>query len=103
MLKAVSITIAMVNIIGIICLLYFAVPYITHDTTVKNPDAMLPVEAWDSAGMTLTIGLVPLIIANVLGFIYVKFQKKYMRLLWFIPSAICFVLVASYWLVSIIK
>ena len=68
----------------------FSVPYITHSTVVKNPDAMLPVEAWDAAGMTLTIGLIPLIIANVLGFIFVKFRSKSVRLLWFAPGVICF-------------
>lgn len=101
MSRVFSVAIVIINIIGIICLVYFSVPYITHSTVVKNPDAMLPVEAWDAAGMTLTIGLIPLIIANVLGFIFVKFRSKSVRLLWFAPGVICFALVASYWLSSI--
>jgi len=100
--KAISILIAIVNIIGIICLIVFAMPYITHDTTVKNPDAMLPAQTWDAAGMTLTIGLFPLLVANVLGFIFIKSRNKYARLLWFTPSLVCFVLVASYWVISLI-
>lgn len=54
------------NIVGVICLIYFAIPYFTHNVTVTNPDAMLPMEAWDIAGMALTIGFVPLLIANLL-------------------------------------
>ena len=56
------------NIVGVICLIYFAIPYFTHNVTVTNPDAMLPMEAWDIAGMALTIGFVPLLIANLLCF-----------------------------------
>ncbi len=89
--------ISLVNLIGIGCLVYFAIPYLTHNTVVQNPDAMLPSEAWDSAGMTLTIGLLPLILANTLGYIFVKCQNKLIRLMWFIPSIICFIIVISYW------
>ncbi|MBR2912575.1 MAG: hypothetical protein IKC40_01470, partial [Oscillospiraceae bacterium] len=62
------------NLIGIICLVYFAIPYCAHDTYVANPDAMLPMEAWDGAGMILTIGLIPMILANTAGFLFV-FKK----------------------------
>ena len=40
------------NIIGVVCLVYFAIPYLTHNTQIPHPDAMLPAERWDSAGMT---------------------------------------------------
>ncbi|MBD5526982.1 MAG: hypothetical protein HDR02_01025 [Lachnospiraceae bacterium] len=61
-----------INIIGVICLIYFGIPYITHDTTIAHPDAMLPAETWDGAGMTLTFGSIPLLVANVLIFLFVK-------------------------------
>ena len=96
--KIVTVLISVINILGIICLVYFAIPYITHNTTVSNPDAMLPAEAWDAAGMTLTLGLVPLFTANLYGFIFVKLQKKVVRILWFVPSIICAGMVMSYWI-----
>lgn len=65
--KTLSIIILIINIIGILCLIYFAIPYLTHNTTVYHPDAMLPAEAWDSAGMTLTVGFIPLLVANILA------------------------------------
>ena len=58
--------------IGIMCLIYFAIPYLTHNVTITNPDAMLPAEAWDNAGMALTVGFIPLLIANMLCFVFVK-------------------------------
>ena len=59
------------NIIGLICLIYFAVPYILHDTSVPNPDAMLPMYRWEGAAIALMVGTIPLIVANLLAFIFV--------------------------------
>ena len=101
--KWVSIIILMINIIGLLCLIYYAIPYLTHNTTVYHPDAMLPAEAWDSAGMTLTVGFIPMLIANILAFIYVAKEsiKIPLRLLYFIPSLICVCLVISYWIIAL--
>ena len=99
--KTLSLLIIVINVIGVICLIYFAIPYITHNTTIGNPDAMLPAEAWDSAGMTLTFGFIPLLVANVLNFIFVKVKQKFVRFLFFIPSVICFIIVISYWTTSL--
>ena len=78
--KMLSILIIAINIIGVICLIYFSVPYLTHDVTIANPDSMLP--------------------ANVLSFLKVK--HRLMRFLFFIPSLICFVIVAGYWITSLV-
>ena len=101
--KPFSIIILIINIIGILCLIYFAIPYLTHNTTVYHPDAMLPAEAWDSAGMTLTVGFIPLLIANILAFIYVAKEsiKLPLRLLYFIPSIVCVCLVISYFITAL--
>jgi len=99
--KASSLLIIVINIIGIICLIYFAIPYLTRDTTIAHPNAMLPAEAWDSAGITLTFGFIPLLVANVLAFIFVKTKQKFARLLFFIPSVICMIIVISYWITSL--
>lgn len=100
-MRKLSLLIMTINVIGVICLIYFAVPYLTHNTTVPHPNAMLPMEAWDRAGMTLTFGFVPLLIANVLGFIFIKAEQKSVRSLFFIPSVICLVIVISYWIMSL--
>lgn len=101
--KPFSIIILIINIIGILCLIYFAIPYLIHNTTVYHPDAMLPVEAWDSAGMTLTVGFIPLLIANIFAFIFVAKEriKLPLRLLYFIPSLVCICLVISYWITAL--
>lgn len=99
--KTLPLLIITINVIGIICLIYFAIPYLTHDTAIANPDAMLPAEAWDKAGMTLTLGFIPLLAANVLGFLFVKVKQKYVRFLFFIPSVICLVIVMNYWITSL--
>lgn len=92
--------IIIINVIGVICLAYFAVPYLTHSTVITNPGAMLPAEAWDRAGMILTFGFVPLLAANVLNLIFVKVKQKATKFLFFIPSVVCFIIVISYWTAS---
>ena len=91
------------NIIGVVCLVYFAIPYFTHNTQIPHPDAMLPAERWDSAGMTLTVGTIPLFIANLLGCLFVKVKRNWNRFLFFLPSVICIAIVVHYWITSITK
>ena len=98
--KTLSLLIA-VNITGIICLVYFSIPYLTHNTTVANPNAMLPAEAWDSAGMTLTFGFVPLLVVNILISLFIQTKQRFVRLLFLIPSVVCFIIMISYWVISL--
>ena len=95
--KTMSLLIIIINVIGVICLIYYAVPCLIHDTTIVFPNAMLPAEAWDRAGMILTFGFIPLLVANVLNFLFVRINQRLIRFLLFIPSAVCFVLVVNYW------
>ncbi|MDE6389109.1 MAG: hypothetical protein K2L82_15015 [Lachnospiraceae bacterium] len=90
------------NVIGVICLIYFAIPYLTHNVTIQYPNAMLPAEAWDRAGMILTFGFIPLLIANIFSFVIIKAKQKFVRFLLFIPSVICFIIVVSYWTTSLV-
>ena len=99
--KALSLLIIIINVIGIICLIYYAIPYLIHDTTIVYPDAMLPSEAWNRAGMILTFGFIPLFVANVLNFLFVRIKQELVRFLFFIPSAVCFVIVVSYWITAL--
>ena len=86
------------NIVGVVCLIYFAIPYFTHDVTISNPDAMLPAEAWDNAGMALTFGFIPLLITNILGFEVIKTKHKLAAFLCFVPGLVCLIIVLSYWI-----
>ena len=94
-----------INVIGIVCLIYFAGFYLVHDTSVSYPDAMLPMENWERGGMGLTIGLFPLIIANVLAFIFVGKGriKKPLRVMFLIPSLICLGMVVHFWTPDIVS
>jgi hypothetical protein len=92
-----AVIIFVVNVLGSICLIYYAIPYMMHDVTVAKPDAMLALEAWDAAGMALTIGLLPLVVANMAAYFQIKKKAKYAGLLCFLPGIFCIILVASYW------
>jgi len=96
--------IILLNIIGICCLIYCAVPYIKHDTSVANPEAMLPLAGWDGAGMVMTLGLVPMIIANSLCFrtLFKNIRRKAIRLTAYVPSFIEACFVAHYWIYSLL-
>lgn len=39
-----------INIIGVICLGYYALPYLMHDTTIGNSEAMLPMREYEASG-----------------------------------------------------
>ena len=85
------------NIAGIIFLAYFLIPFLMHDTTVHSPTALLPFkEAWDSAGMVLTIALAPLFALNFAAFRTLKRRREPYNILFFIPSFICLVAMLSY-------
>lgn len=87
--KILSICVSVLNIIGIICLIYFAILYFSHNTYIVNPNAMLPMEKWERAGILLTIGVIPMLIANLLGFLFIiKNKNMLIRLLFFLPSII---------------
>lgn len=96
--KTLPLLIIIINVIGVICLIYYVIPYLIHDTTIVNPDTMLPAESWDRAGMILTFGFVPLLGANILSFLFVGTRQKFVRFLFFIPSAVCFGIAVSYWI-----
>ncbi len=91
------------NIVGVVCLIYFAIPYFAHNVTVTNPVAMLPMEAWDRAGMALTMGFIPLLIANILCFAVVKIKQKFVSFIYFIPSVVCLIIVLSYWIPALVQ
>ena len=99
MKKVGQVIIGGLNVLGIICLLYYAVPYILHDTAILNPDAMLPMQKWEASGFTLTMGLIPLAIANLLAFLYVGKEKikNTIRLCFFVPALVCLILVIAFW------
>ncbi len=99
--KVLKLSIIFINLIGVICLIYFAIPYLTHNTTIAYPDAMLPMQAWERAGMILTFGFIPLLAANVLSFLFIKIKQRYVRFLFFIPSVTCFIIAGSYWIESL--
>ena len=98
--KYIKIFVVILNVIGIICLIYFAIPFIKHDMTISNPNAMLAGYSWDLCGFILCLGLIPLIVANIMAYIYLDVKIKLLKLLFFIPSLVCLVLVSVYLFMS---
>ncbi|MBQ6994670.1 MAG: hypothetical protein IJN64_09320 [Lachnospiraceae bacterium] len=98
--RKLSICISVLNAIGIVFLIYCATLYLSHDIYIVNPDAMLPMMNWERGSMMLTMGVVPMWIANTLGFLFVlkKGSSIIKRLLFFIPSILEVVLVFHYWI-----
>lgn len=94
--KWLKIIVIALNIIGIGCLIYFAIPYLRHDMSIPNSNAMISSYSWDTAGFILSLGLIPLIIANIMLYKFFDIKKKKLKLLYFIPSLICLIIVAHY-------
>ena len=97
-----QVLIAALNLVGIAFLVWLSFRYLRHDTTILNPDAMLPAEDWDGAGTLLLLGLPPMIAANTAGFLFLLPKEKplWLRLLVFLPAAIELVLVVHYLIFS---
>ena len=102
--RKLSICISVLNAIGIVCLFYCAALYLSHDIYVVNPDTMITIMNWERGGMMLTMGVMPMLIANTLGFLYIlkKGTSIIKRLLFFIPSILEVILVLHYWISSLL-
>ena len=90
---------AALNAAGLVCLIVFGVLYLTHDTAVRNPAAMIPMAGWESAGIALTVGFFPLSAVNFLAFLFFgkKRNSKLLRLLFLLPSVLCLGLAVHFW------
>lgn len=100
--KPAAILTALLNLAGIFCLVWGALLYLSHDPEVPNPDAMIPMTISEGGGFLLTFGLLPMIAANVLGFLLIfPKEKKALRMICFLPAATEFVLVAHFWLTAL--
>ena len=99
--KLLTVLVVILNVFACICLIWCAIPYLTHDTFVANPEAMLPMERWDGAGMALTLGLLPMAIANTLGCLFIIRKKTILRALFFLPTALEIAIVVHYWVTSL--
>ncbi len=98
-MKLKHIAVLALNLLGVVCLIRFAVLFLSHDVTVRNPDAMLPFQNWEAGGMALTAGVLPLSGANALGYLLLRGErgKDKRFLLCFLPAALCVMLVVLYW------
>ena len=96
--KLIKAIIAVINVIGIICLIYFMAMLFSGDTTVNNPDAMIPFQRWEAGGTMLLIGFIPLAVANSLAFAFTLKNKitGRKRYLFFLPAALCLISIAFY-------
>ncbi len=95
-----KIFVIILNIIGIGCLIYFMIPYLRHDMSIPNPNSMLSSYSWDSSGFILLLGFIPLLIANVLAYIFINLKSRFLKLLFFIPSLVCLIIVGHYLIIG---
>lgn len=87
--KSYIIPVAILNILGLICLVYFALLYFSGDERILAPDSMIPFKVYEIGGAGLIFGIVPLVIANLLLFFPLKRKGKLIGVLAFLPALIC--------------
>lgn len=83
-------------LLGVICVITFSVNYISHSTTVLNPDAMLPMMAYEAAIWHLIIVLPFMAFLGISIVLTYKIRKVFNVVLVLMPSFICFVMGVSY-------
>ena len=76
MKKVVTGLLILLNICGCLCLAYFGYLFVSGSAIVDAPDAMIPMERWERGGLALTIGAIPLIITNTLGYVMLPGGNK---------------------------
>lgn len=87
--KAYIIPVAALNILGLLCLGFFAALYFSNDQRILNPDAMLPFRVYEIGGTGLVFGVLPLAVANLFMFFTFKNKGKLIGALAFLPALIC--------------
>ena len=87
--KAYIIPVAILNILGLICLGFFALLFFSNDQRILNPDAMLPFRVYEIGGTGLIFGVLPLAVANLFMFFTLKRKGKFIGALAFLPALIC--------------
>lgn len=87
------------NLLGLFCLIWFAVPYLRHDPGVPNPEAMIPMAKWEGSGFVLTLGFFPLAAVNLIAFLLVGRGKLrwFVRAVFLIPCILCLLIVIHFW------
>ena len=91
--KAIFIAVILLNLAAVACLVYFAVLFLSGDTTVPNPDSSLPMMRCHLGGVCLLLGLLPTAVVNALTcFTVAKDRKMQIKLLCFLPLLLEFVL-----------
>lgn len=86
------------NLIGIAAIIYFAMPLLSHNMHIINPEAMLPFTEWERSGFILSAGLLPISISNLGAFLLFRKIKGIIRFLLFVPAIVCLILVLKFWL-----
>lgn len=87
--KFINLFVAILNIVGILLLLYFAIPYIFNIRSLND-------YSWETCGFILILGFIPLLITNIMAYVFFKFRNNKISLLLFIPSLLCMILVSHY-------
>ena len=83
-------------LLGVICVVTFSVNYIGHSTTVLNPDAMLPMMAYEAALWKLIVVLPFMAFLGTAIVLIYKIRKIYNVVLVLMPSIVCFAMGVSY-------
>src|SRR5574344_1353754 len=87
--RIIKILINMLNIAGLAVLVYFAIPYVFH---IESLNAY----SYRTCGFIILLGFIPLLIVNMLGYIFNESNKKCIKLLFFVPSLISLIITCLY-------
>lgn len=92
--------ILIINGIGFLCFVWYGCLYLSHNFEILHPNAMLMMKNREIGGLALTVGVIPMLIANLLAFLCIgsKSTRYYLRILFFIPTLLCFILAGHFWL-----
>lgn len=87
--KGYIIPVVILNLIGIGIMINFMLMLFSSNTSIVNPDSMIPVRVYEVGGIALLFGILPMAAANLLMFFWLKKKHKVLSLLSFLPLLIC--------------
>lgn len=99
-----------IYIIGICCVCYYGFVFLSHNQTIKNPEAMLPFTEYESAFCMLGFGAIPMVASCfsmcwAYSLKHTKHKKRNIFLIFIpaIPCTICFMFIGVLILIMLVE
>lgn len=87
--KKYIIPVIILNMIGIVVMIIFMLMFFSFNTEFVNPNGPVFVSIYEIGGFALVAGIIPMAVANLMMFLWLRKKHKVLSVLAFLPLLIC--------------